>query len=420
MTKFEQYQSVMGRINYVLFLVAVAALPFPQITLRYTLVAWLVAWVLELRFLKKPSINRTSFILPFVLFAIWYAWRALTGLWSPDHRAWSFMMERYMTFALILPVGIWGVNEHYNWHTAAKVLAISAAVSVPFYCIANTALYIRPDWVQYLGYRDWSFSYNNWIECFTANGSYMKHRLFWCTTQLVGTIAAVQVWRKKPQIWIPLALVSLSAIPLTGSRQMIISLAAVITIAIIYFLSSLKIKRSTLIVSTVLTILVILAIGTLAFIHHPRMKEILQGDVTINHLVLKEPRVAIWQQALSSPKDYFWKGLGGGQSVKYLEAKYNAHYMEYYSLMHYHAHNQYLEELMELGIFGMLLFIIAWISIIVCAKGKGRQTAIYFVTISMLNMLTDCMWGKFDGIALWAIVMIFILIQSKSTEIERK
>lgn len=330
------------------------------------------------------------------------------------------MMERYMTFALILPVGIWGVNEHYNWRAVAKVLAISVAVSVPFYCIANTVFYIRPDWVQYLGYRNWSFSYKNWIECFIANGSYMKHRLFWCTTQLMGTIAAVQVWRKKPQIWIPLSLVSLSAIPLTGSRQMVISLAAVIIIAIIYFLLSLKIKRSTLIVSIIFTIFVILAVGALAFVHHPRMKAMLQGDITIEQLTLKEPRVAIWQQALSSPKDYFWKGLGGGQSVKYLEAKYNTHYMEYYSLMHYHAHNQYLEELMELGIFGMLLFILAWISIIVCSKGIGRQTAIYFVAISMLNMLTDCMWGKFDGIAIWAIAMIFILIQSKSTEIERK
>ena len=423
MTKFEQYQSVMGRINYVLFLIAVAALPFPQIVLRYTLVAWLVAWVLELRFLKKPSFNRTYYFLPFVLFALWYAWRALTGLWSPDHRAWSFMMERYMTFALILPVGIWGVNEHYNWRAVGKVLAISCAVSVAYYIIFVTALYMHPEWVQHFGYKDWFFQCQDWFDCFMRNSSYIKHRLFWCTTQLLGVIAAFQVWsdnsqcpNRKSQIikWL-LAIIMLSAIPLTGSRQMILTAAAVMIIALITRLP----KRHRWIYASGV-IVVGIAVGVSVLFNHPRMKEMLAGDVTIEQLTLKEPRVAIWQQALSSPKDYFWTGLGGGQSVKYLEAKYNTHYMEYYSLMHYHAHNQYLEELMELGIFGMLLFILAWISIIVCSKGKGRQTAIYFVTISMLNMLTDCMWGKFDGIAIWAIAMIYILMQSKSTEIGRK
>ena len=326
-------------------------------------------------------------------------------------------MERYMTFALILPVAIWGVNEHYNWRTAAKVLAISSAVSVFVYIIAITILYHSAETPTLPA---WQTDYHNWFECFAANSSCLKHRLFWCTTLLMSIILAVQVWRNKPQIWIPLAVISLSAIPLSGSRQMIFSLAAVIIIAIIYFLTTLNIKRSTLVVSTILTVFAILAIGTLVFINHPRMKEMLQGDVTIQQLALKEPRVAIWQQALSSPEDYFWKGLGGGQSVQYLEVKYNAHYMEYYSLMHYHAHNQYLEELMELGIFGLLLFIVAWLSIIACSKGQGRTTAIYFVTIFMLNMLTDCMWGKFDGIAIFAIVMILILMQSKSDEIERK
>lgn len=413
-----KYRDIVGRINWGLFLVAVAALPFPQVFIRYALVVWLVAWVLELRFLQPLNVKRSTLIVPFCLFALWYAWRALSGLWAPDHRAWSFMMERYMTFALILPVGIWGVNEHYNWRTAAKVLAISSAASVVIYAIFLTILYHNPQYVQHFHYDAWHTDYNNWYECFTYNSSCLKHRLFWCTTLLIASITCFQAWQK-PYITIPLAIVMLASIPLSGSRQMIFSLAAVIIIALVYFIHQASYIKHKHLVS-ILAIFAILAIGTIAFMNHPRMKELLAGEMTTERLTGPEPRVGIWQLALSSPQDYFWTGVGGGQSVNYLEKKYDEHHMALFKERHYHAHNQYLEELMELGIFGLLLFIMAWIAIPICAQGIGRRTAIYFVTICALNMLTDCMWGKFDGIALWAITMIFILMQSKSTKIERK
>ena len=35
-------------------------------------------------------------------------------------------------------------------------------------------------------------------------------------------------------------------------------------------------------------------------------------------------------------------------------------------------------------------------------------------TLYALNMLTDCMLGMFDGIALWCVWMLLILLQSDS------
>lgn len=408
-----KYRDIVGRINYVLFLVAVATLPLPQVFIRYALVIWLVAWILELRFLDKSQIlNHKSQIkqsLPLCLFALWYAWRGLSGLWSPDHRAWSFMMERYMTFGLLVPVALWGVNDYYNWKTAGKVLAISCAASVLFYIACITMFVLRPDWVQYFHYGDWSFKYHSWIQCFVENGSFIKHRLFWCSTQLLGVIAAFQVWRNKPQIYIPLSLVMLSAIPLTGSRQTILTLAAVIVIALIYILP----KKHRAAYGIGIILLGVLLSGTLLALH-PRMHDL---DFRLIHSAEdfsdnREVRLNIWGFALSNPEDYFWSGLGGGQSVNYLVAKYKAAEAYYYANMRFHAHNQYLEELMELGIFGMLFFITIWLSIVFCAKGEGRKTAVLFTAIFMLNMLTDCMWGKFDGIALWAIGMLYIFLQS--------
>ena len=67
---------------------------------------------------------------------------------------------------------------------------------------------------------------------------------------------------------------------------------------------------------------------------------------------------------------------------------------------------------MEIGIPGLLFFLLAWISIPLYASKKGRLTAILFTTLFALNMFTDCMFGRFDGIALWAVGLLFILLQS--------
>ena len=123
-------------------------------------------------------------------------------------------------------------------------------------------------------------------------------------------------------------------------------------------------------------------------------------------------RFNIWGAALQHPQDYIAHGLGAGQSCNYLIEKYKAVRFDGYVAQQYHAHCQYLEELMEIGIPGLLLFLLAWISIPLYASPKGRLTAILFTTLFALNMFTDCMFGRFDGIAFWAVGLLFILLQS--------
>ena len=107
-----RYREIIGRINYALFLAVVALLPFPQICVRYACVAWFVTWVLEGRWLQKPaSWRENKMMLPFVLFGIWYIWQLVSGIWADNHAAWSMQMERYITFGVMIPVGIWGLNS---------------------------------------------------------------------------------------------------------------------------------------------------------------------------------------------------------------------------------------------------------------------------------------------------------------------
>ena len=412
-----RYQDIVGRINYGLFLVVVFLLPFPQIAIRVSCVAWIIMWFFEGRWLRKPkSLKENKMAIPFILFAAWYAWKLLSVLWAPDYSAWAWEMERYMAFGLMLPIGIWGVNEYYDWRTIGKALILGCVLAVPMYLIGMVFAFHHQDWMASLLHveRWWTWT-NEWGEFLSMNLSWFKHRLFLCSVEILGVIAAYQIYRKKLWILIPSALVMLSSIPLTGSRQSVLTCAAMLVIGAIYALP----KRYRIKYGVAILVGGMLLGGGL-LTQHPRMQDFewpSLNDLQNIDQNAPEIRFNIWSLALEHPEDYMLKGLGAGQSMQYMQHKYHAYNLDVYAYLHFHAHNQYLEELMEIGIFGLLLFIAAWLVIPFCAKGLGRQTAVMTTTLFILNMQTDCMFGKFCGIALWAACLIYVLLQSNA---ERK
>lgn len=402
----EKYRDIMGRINYGVFLAAVALLPFPQIALRYAIVIWGITWLLEGRWLGKPSFHidrsTSSIQLPFLLFGVWLAWKALSGFWAADQGTWAWQMERYLTFACIIPIGIWGVNDRYDWRTAGKVLAWSCVVATPVYAVLMTTLHYHREIIDLLQWKaDWDYSGTDWYTFVTTNISCVKHRLFLCSVALTGVVMAVQVWREQKLKLAILLPVMLAIIPLTGSRQSIVTGMVLLVIAVIYVLPQKHRLRYGI---AVVLCGALLGGGLLKF--HPRMYEGNESDTI---------RRDVWTLALQQPSDYLLTGLGAGQSTSYLVERYHEAGLEHYAKKRIHVHNQYMEELIEIGVFGLLLFVLAWIAVPLCSKGKGHRTAVMLTTIFMLNMLTDCMFGTFDGIALWAAGMILVLVQERNS-----
>ena len=412
-----RYQDIVGRINYGLFLVFVALLPFPQILLRYAIALWLISWLLEGRWLRKPqSLKENKMAIPFILFGAWYVWKAISGFWSADHAAWAWQMERYMSFALLVPVGLWGVNKCYDWKTVGKVLVISCLVAIPGYLIWMTALHAHPEWVPYLHLSDEWVHHEKWWTFVSENISHFKHRLFLCSIELFGAIIACQLLRKRWALLIPTLIILLSVIPLTGSRQAIIT-CAILTIILV--LMALRRDKRTRYGIAIVVIGLVLGGGLL--LCHPRMQQFDWRAITEMRELsyYHDLRFNIWGAALQHPQDYIAYGLGAGQSSQYMVERFEDAGFDHYALMKYHPHNQYLEELMEIGIGGLLLFILAWLSIPICAKNKGRLTAVLFTILFMLDMLTDCIFGKFDGIALWAVGLVFLLLQTHTEREEQ-
>lgn len=413
MTNFlQRYQSAVGQLNYTLFLLTVALLPFPQIFLRYASVAWFATWVLEGRFCSRPNQQDWRKAIPFLMFGGWYLWKIISGIWAEDTDAYGWQLERYLFFGLLIPVGIWGVNSRYDWKQVCKVLAIS--------CITAAGVYL---FTLFWVYNADFFNYDSGkvalqtlpLSFFADSISHIKHRLFLCSTEMMGIMALLYLradicckyGKAKGYFLIICAIVIMIAFILaTGSRASILSGAALLTIWLLYKLPIRRMRYK------IAFVLLACGIGLFALSQHPRMQTFDYTDL----LSIRETahdhnvRLNIWGTALENPKDYSLYGLGAGQSFQYLQNKYIEKGLIRYQ--NFNSHNQYIEEWIELGIPGLIFFILAWLSLPLCTKKRARKSANMLLTLYALNMLTDCMFGRFDGIILWAVWMLLIRLQA--------
>ena len=413
MTNFlQRYLSAVGQLNYTLFLLTVALLPFPQIFLRYASVAWFATWVLEGRFCSRPNQQDWRKAIPFLMFGGWYLWKIISGIWAVDTDAYGWQLERYLFFGLLIPVGIWGVNSRYDWKQICNVLVIS--------CLAAAGVYFFTlFWVynaDFINYGSGKVALQTLPLSFFADSiSHIKHRLFLCSTMMMGLMALLYLredifckyGKIKGGFLITCAVIIMIALILaTGSRASILSGAALLTIWLLYKLPIRRMRYK------IAFVLLACGIGLFALSQHPRMQTFDYTDL----LSIRETahdhnvRLNIWGTALENPKDYSLYGLGAGQSFQYLQNKYIEKGLIRYQ--NFNSHNQYIEEWIELGIPGLIFFILAWLSLPFCTKKRARKSANMLLTLYALNMLTDCMFGRFDGIILWTVWMLLIRLQA--------
>lgn len=410
----QKYQSAAGQFNYALFLLVVALLPFPQIFLRYTCVAWICAWFLEGRWLSKPNWQDWRKMFPFLMFGGWYLWKIISGLWVDNLHAYSWQLERYMAFGLLIPVGIWGVNKCYNWKHVCIVLASSCVLAVGVYVFTLF-------WVENANFVNQPLGtvciQPLTSEFFANKISFIKHRLFLCSVEMMGIMSLLYLRKDilnklgKIKGWILIILaiaIMITLILITGSRASIVSGTALLSVWALYKLPIRRVRYK------IAFLFVACGLGLFALSQHPRMEnfdyeQLLSiRDTNQKHNV----RINIWGTALDTPQDYSLYGLGAGQSIPYLRKKYEDLGLLQYARITYASHNQYLAEWMELGIPGLIFFILAWVSIPWCTQKRARKSAMMLFTLYALNMLTDCMWGMFDGIALWCVWMVLIRLQA--------
>ena len=132
-----RYLQIVEKINYLLFVVAICMLPFPTRISLYTWELWFVSWLFEGRFLRKENFQWQKGIIPIVLCVVWVLWELISCAWAINKTDATNMLVRHLSFVMILPVALWGVNSQYDLWKAAKWFIVSSISSIFIYARAR-------------------------------------------------------------------------------------------------------------------------------------------------------------------------------------------------------------------------------------------------------------------------------------------
>jgi hypothetical protein len=417
MSMCSKYLHFVQKANYLLFIVVVCMLPFPTHVSLYAWGIWLCSWLLEGRFLCKKNIKWHKGLIPIISLVVLFVWELISYTWAINKTDACNMLIRHISFVAILPIAIWGVNNQYDWRNIARWFIIS--------CIAS--IFIYGIYIHIFEYRQHILTHHNlpniaykW-SLFGDKISLIKHRLYYGNILNLGIVALLQIriqhlstFRNKKIataiFFIGLILLVLGIV-WSSSRANMLTLLIVSAVAVI---QPLRGYTRTLVASLVCVFTIV--IGALLFTLHPRFNQLELEHVTersafqVNEI---EARINIWYSALQEPEDYIWHGVGVGCNSEYLTPVYDSLHWDKFKKRQFNAHNQYLGILINLGIFATLFFFLTWLLLPIWHKGRVRQFATLIALTIGLNMLTENMLDRIDGVIVTSVSMLVIALLSR-------
>ena len=394
-TLIDKYRTFIPQVSATAFLVLLAALPYPLPFIRVCWMIWIISWLAELRFLsvRKIRLSRGMVYLSIGI-TVWFIWNMVSVIWAADKQiAWSYVW-RYVCMLAIPFVGMFGVNEYYDWHKCLKVLFLSCLISIGVYMfthywVINHAFAMDKHNISPIPV-DWFHMDNLLLD--------IKHRMHYTNILCMLFPCLVLSYRKigfLPSFAIGIVL--LIAIFFTGSRIALVNLITIAMISLCYYLLRGR-KRwlKAIVVCSALAIWVAGVITVTAL--HPR------------NTGLNEPRLAIWQTAVEQPKDYLAYGLGAGNSTEYLVEHYRQHGWYEHTICRYSAHNQVLGVCMELGLTAAVLFVLFWFGMPFFFKGAQRYWVLCVLGIVFPVMMTDMLLSGLEGIHFLIVMSVLGII----------
>lgn len=414
MNAFRTYQSLVGKLNYALFLAMLIALPLPRRILQPIAVAWVIAWVLEGRFLQKENWHWDKRALPGLLLVGLTVWEAISLLWCPNVPAGLSMIERHWPFIITVLIPIFGMNEHYRADKLLPALFATCVVSVPLYLFtffwvwnADAVIWFRHDLIR-------PFEFPK----FHGLTSLIKLRCYYCPTLILSILSTPLLYRQylrqypKWEVILTLGianLVLLSGIIMTGSRTAVLTL--VITVAFLMFVmyrKQLKWWWQLLIVA------VGLGVALVTVTQNPRFSMLFTTDFHNINLAdateANEPRYYLWATVLEHWKEYGFFGMGAGQHSDFMMERFREAGNELFISLGYGPHNQYFSYRMCLGPLAVLLVLAVFVIIPRVYRGAARYSAHAFAFLYAFLLLSDDLLERMDSIIMLIIWMVLLYV----------
>lgn len=212
------------------------------------------------------------------------------------------------------------------------------------------------------------------------------------------------------------------------------SLIVLFVILILKAYLSIKSKR-TATISTVLLIITAVSI----FMLNPRFKNFYKNNFVINNSELKVKdykkinntnpnsntnfRVMLWVSAIELIKENPLFGIGAGGSHDRLYEVFAVKRQWYDKNEKYHAHNQYLQILLDIGVVGFIPFVLLFVFLIKIyfslKEVRMKYLTISFILIIGINFLFESMFERYSGISFFCFFYC-LFISNFSIEDRRK
>lgn len=210
--------------------------------------------------------------------------------------------------------------------------------------------------------------------------------------------------------------------------------AAILVFLILLLLYLFKVVKSKK--TAILAALFLILTGTTLFILNPRFetfrKSIFEAKDEIkvkdfsqiknNDPNRKNFRLMLWSSSIDLIKENPIVGIGAGGSHNRLYEVFAVKRQWYDKSEKYHAHNQYLQILVDIGIIGFIPFVLIFREL-TFFRTKNRSynnIVISFVLIIGINFLFESMFERYSGISFFSFFYCLILSQSINEKYENK
>jgi O-antigen ligase len=208
------------------------------------------------------------------------------------------------------------------------------------------------------------------------------------------------------------------------------SLAILFILLLFKIFKSIKSKRIT---ATSTVVLVVTAVSIFWF--NPRFQNFYQSDFLIDNSEIKikdfrkientKPndynyRVMLWSSAFDLIAENPLIGIGGGGSDSRLYEVFAVKRQWYDKSEKYHAHNQYLQIFLDLGIMGLIVFFSIAFSIVKAARNnKNREFKYTFISVIIIlgfNFLFESMLERYSGISFFSFLYCIIIFSNQNKD----
>ncbi len=411
-----KYKTGIEWLSYILFAVTLFSLAFPWSLTQPLIVAWVVSWLLEFRWLKRPTWHNS--LIPQLLLVALLIFEALSLLWNDNTSAILHEVNIHHPILYVLILSLWGVNDKYD----ADILRVSLIMG----CLLSAVFYI-------------GFNYhvtNNQIEEFLRPNTswnifdlgegpvkWIKHRQHYSIVLLMAVAFCPSLYRVIRQrigwsniaatsITLIVAVLLITIIFSTSSRIALLLLPIIILIMFFHYGSRYVSKRTIAITTTLVIVIGIAILAT-----HPRMKRLyndmanIEQGKTENLDYPQDPRWHIWQTVIDNRDSYGLLGIGIGNDIPFLVEKYTEEGFGHEAYQGYSAHNQFMHKWITLGPIAAILLLLAFGLMPFMPRRGYRYTATVTSLVFVASMMTDIPL-EFIG-ALYILYCALILIETE-------